>query len=91
MRTGNRAETGTMEFGDDWRGVFIRGKHAGWYALLLEQAIERMDENYVMEKSTLKGLASLLSGSGQHEDDGRVQKMRPFAECVAPDATKEEP
>ncbi len=30
-----RVETGPVQFGDDWPGVFIRGDRAGWLALKL--------------------------------------------------------
>ena len=31
-----RAETGAMKFGDDWRGVFIRGDNAFHFAMVLD-------------------------------------------------------
>jgi hypothetical protein len=36
----NRAETGVMQFEDDWPGVFIRGDEALGYSLSLRQIIE---------------------------------------------------
>lgn len=31
-----RVETGVVEFGEDWPGLFIRGKHAFFYAQLID-------------------------------------------------------
>jgi hypothetical protein len=41
---GVRPETGPMQFGGDWPGVFIRGDNALGYALALRRAIERLVE-----------------------------------------------
>lgn len=38
-----RAETGAMQFGDDWPGVFIRGDNAMFYATVIERALETAD------------------------------------------------
>lgn len=35
-----RVETGTIQFGDDWPGVFLRGDEALYLAHLLELVIE---------------------------------------------------
>jgi hypothetical protein len=43
---GGRVETGAVQFGDDWPGLFIRGDNAGWMAMQLrslEGALERKD------------------------------------------------
>ncbi len=34
-----RVETGPIQFGDDWPGVFIRGDHALHYSMLLENLL----------------------------------------------------
>lgn len=36
----SRVETGVVQFGEDWPGVFIRGDNALGYALALEAALE---------------------------------------------------
>lgn len=33
--TGGRVETGPVQFGDDWPGLFIRGDRSGWLSLQL--------------------------------------------------------
>jgi hypothetical protein len=35
-----RPETGVMQFGDDWPGIFIRGDNAMAFALNLEAALK---------------------------------------------------
>jgi hypothetical protein len=39
-----RPETGPMQFGDDWPGVFIRGDDAIGYASALRRAVEKLAE-----------------------------------------------
>lgn len=58
-----RAETGPMQFGDDWPGVFIRGDNAMWYAMMLG----RLDDDRLadiipsaIDRAQLHGLAELL-------------------------------
>lgn len=43
-----RAETGPIQIGDDWPGVFIRGDNALYTAMMLQQAadlLEKYQEN----------------------------------------------
>jgi hypothetical protein len=54
-----RIETGPVQFGDDWPGVFIRGDNALWFAKCLEVALAELP-GYTMTKSVLYGLASDL-------------------------------
>ncbi len=63
----DRVETGTVQFGDDWPGVFIRGDNAGWYGHLLEGFLEdiKKDPNYqdrIIDIVTLEGLKNILKG-----------------------------
>jgi hypothetical protein len=37
-----RIETGPVQFGDDWPGVFIRGDNALWFAKCLEVALAEL-------------------------------------------------
>lgn len=77
-----RAETGTMRFGTDWTGVFIRGDNAFYYAMRLRGLIARgktADVNMVTCR-VVEGLCELLESS--HE--GRMpkpQEMLPFEEA----------
>jgi hypothetical protein len=36
----DRIETGSLQFGDDWPGIFIRGDDAFDYAMLLREIVE---------------------------------------------------
>jgi len=54
-----RLETGAVQFGDDWPGVFIRGDHALHHANNLSKVIEILecnDPGKVLEVAMLKGL-----------------------------------
>jgi hypothetical protein len=58
-----RPETGPMQFGDDWPGIFIRGDNALHYAMVLRQVIETMSktEGPWWYRAVLEGLASDLA------------------------------
>lgn len=60
-----RVETGSVQFGDDWPGVFIRGDNAGYYALILKSAIEGGDgiREDAIAQLQLRGLQELLAGA----------------------------
>ena len=58
---GGRPETGPMQFGDDWPGVFIRGDNALLgYLPAVRVAIEALPPERWMEKAQLQGLSDLL-------------------------------
>ena len=54
----DRAETGPMQFGDDWPGVFIRGDNALAYANAIE--------SYLRFSETLHGVRPLGSTEMLH-------------------------
>ena len=60
----SRVETGPVQFGDDWPGVFIRGDNAGYYALVLcgvlanKEAAKHLCQ---LDVAALTGLASDLA------------------------------
>lgn len=54
-----RPETGPMQFGDDWPGVFIRGDNAFCYAMCVRRAIELCGDDFIMS-SELRCLARIL-------------------------------
>lgn len=60
---GGRPETGAMQFGDDWPGVFIRGDNAVHFAMHLQSAIADLPDSKWIEKSVLTGLANTLASS----------------------------
>lgn len=56
-----RVETGPVQFGDDWPGVFIRGDDAaGYYAGIIKTLTRQSDEDWVDGLGLLRGLAKLL-------------------------------
>lgn len=57
-----RVETGPVQFGDDWPGVFIRGDNAGWYAFNLGQLLESDLPIDFLMASNLRNLQQDLGG-----------------------------
>lgn len=57
-----RVETGPVQFGQDWPGVFIRGDNAACYAMNLRLTLNGTHDD-VFVKATLQGLLSDLSSS----------------------------
>jgi hypothetical protein len=57
-----RVETGPIQFGDDWPGVFIRGDACAYYNLLLAEILNKTDLNPIT-KFQLSGLQKLLARS----------------------------
>lgn len=55
---GERVETGWLQFGDDWPGVFIRGDNA----LYLAEALKRSEPFSFMYDSALREVIKLLEG-----------------------------
>ena len=55
-----RVETGSIQFDDDWPGVFIRGDNASYYCLIISQYLDKVDNP--LDKMVLKELCDLLSG-----------------------------
>lgn len=54
-----RPETGAMQFGNDWPGVFIRGDNALFFARTLTAAMALYPDK-AMERSILRGLRDTL-------------------------------
>lgn len=59
-----RAETGPMQFPDDWPGVFIRGDNAAHYAMAIEAVLGAVAggnmNNAAASLVALSGLRKLL-------------------------------
>lgn len=57
-----RVETGPVQFGNDWPGLFIRGDQAFGYAMYIDQLLiapaDEFDE--ALAKVNLRSLAELL-------------------------------
>lgn len=74
-----RPETGPMKFGDDWTGVFIRGDNAGYYAMLLREALPQIE--HPISRGMLEGLLKTLEGSNEHTTLIEPQRLKEFSEC----------
>jgi hypothetical protein len=81
-----RAETGTMKFGDDWTGVFLRGDDAFGYANALSDILNSTpaeDMRDVIARSMLTGLLDVLRASDERTaDKDKVQTLQPFDQCL---------
>jgi len=60
-----RPETGAMQFGDDWKGLFIRGDNAFAFALAIKQALPFLEQSPLIQ-AQLRGLAGMFDSSNQH-------------------------
>jgi hypothetical protein len=59
--SGDRVETGLVQFGDDWPGVFIRGDNAMRYAMHLRIALQNGIDADPIGNTVIAGLARLLA------------------------------
>jgi len=57
-----RVETGPVQFGDDWPGVFIRGDNAGYYALVLKEVLQKGGVNWI-QHPIIESLQDLLASA----------------------------
>lgn len=83
-----RAETGPMQFPDDWTGVFIRGDNAAFYAGALRAVLKLLPANdafnYINIISPLEGLASDLESSNHNKDDRPPPQQAQLAAHTSP-------
>jgi len=77
-----RPETGSMQFGDDWPGVFIRGDEALFYETIIRKACDTDIE--VLSEYHLRALAGILVSC--HQQSICVfeapQRMKEYWTCV---------
>lgn len=79
-----RAETGPMQFGDDWRGLYIRGDNCMYYANCLQSildTVEKGTETNAFFVCAIKGLLYDLKSS-DHHSVGAPQQLKSFEECI---------
>ena len=57
---GTRPETGPMQFGDDWPGVFMRGDNALADANMLAEVLRRGVGDDFIARAVIEGLISTL-------------------------------
>lgn len=59
-----RLESGPVQFGNDWPGVFLRGDHCAYYALCLEQLDDQLDSaEDVVAALAIKNLLEMFQSS----------------------------
>ena len=80
LKEKERAESGPIRFGNDWRGLFLRGDEAMAYALLLRTVLERPVFESFFEKPVLTGLLETLE-SVHEASKIQAQDLKPFEEC----------
>lgn len=93
-----RPETGSMKFGDDWTGLFIRGKNAANYAFHLRGVLKTFDllwkkaktdkvntKQLSIDMSVVGGLLNDLESCVEGKDP-YVQVMKHFERCLEDEA-----
>lgn len=81
----SRIETGPIQFGDDWPGLFIRGDNAIGYALQLQLLLDVLATDpapeLVIAVAVLRGLLSDLESCNVRRDP-EVTRLKPAEECL---------
>jgi len=72
----SRVETGPVQFGDDWPGVFIRGDNAFAYSMALSDALEQLEDPLL--KAQLEGLRQVLSSSDARGSLEGIRHIKDF-------------
>lgn len=81
-----RPETGPIQFGDDWPGVFLRGDNATAYAIILREVLYRRtgirptDTMQAYEVEALKALLVDLETCDQRNAVPKV-RLKPWGDC----------
>lgn len=74
-----RPETGTMQFGEDWTGVFVRGDEAHHFAHTLREIMTENPRDFDrMQRGVLERMADLMESCENVDGD---QRLKPFEEC----------
>jgi len=66
----DRVETGPIQFGNDWPGVFIRGDEALYFARVLESHMNDKEPEQFFEQPVLSGLVDTLRRCAEPENEG---------------------
>ena len=77
-----RPETGPLQFGDDYTGVFFRGDNAMAEAYALRRMLADVGKG--ISNSNRAAVDNLIELLESHKDAPGVQYLKPFAECVKP-------
>ncbi len=82
-----RAETGPMQFTEDWCGLFIRGDIAMCYAQALRIVLAKYEKGELPDYITMKLVRSLKSELASCDERDRTEEhfyqiMKPYQECL---------
>lgn len=75
-----RIETGVVQFGDDWPGIFIRGDTALYWSMLLRRLMDQAPPTNTVdeiERASLVNLCNLLASCEQ----GSGAKITKYPDC----------
>lgn len=64
-----RVDSGPIMFGDDWPGLFLRGKHCHQYASSLRELLLDRPDVGLITKRVLEGLLDDLESSNADNND----------------------
>lgn len=79
MREQTRPETGPMQFGKDWTGIFIRGDRALYFGLILNDFLTRKTELSYLENKMLEQLRDLLNSAMQGSSSPDL--LKDYVDC----------
>lgn len=90
-----RAETGTLQFGDDYPGIFIRGDNAGWFGFCLKNILNQIEQGTLSMDTgvfcALRSLENTLTGCDTRTlDPAAVVLVKDFEDCLPGPTTTEE-
>lgn len=81
-----RPETGLMQFGEDWPGLFVRGDDSFHYADLLSSLLVEHDETLgPIRRLALQSLVAMFRSTNFNDESHEpkvVQKLKEYKECT---------
>ena len=77
-----RIETGKVQFGDDWSGIFIRGDNVAGYYLPLTILKTKITEGKEIDNFDMVVIDNLINLFGKVHEDVNVLKLKDIKECV---------
>jgi len=78
----SRAETGPIQFGDDWPGFFFRGDAALRFAAHLREMIELSSGVNAITLAVMEGLHRELMSVQVPAFGPELVQLKPYTECL---------
>lgn len=82
----SRIESGPIQFGDDWPGLFLRGDDCFHYASHLRRVLETVNGiDNLIPKALLRSLLDDLESTNIHNrstDSVPIELLKPAEECA---------